>query len=44
VGSEMCIRDSQYTAIIRDIMCSAANLSVPLIVDIGTGNNWDEAH
>ena len=35
---------NQYTAIIRDIMCSAANLSVPLIVDIGTGNNWDEAH
>ena len=35
---------NQYTTIIRDIMCSAANLSVPLIVDIGTGNNWDEAH
>jgi DNA polymerase-1 len=35
---------NQYTTIIRDIMCSAANLSVPLIVDIGTGDNWDEAH
>jgi DNA polymerase-1 len=34
----------QYTVIIRDIMCTAANLNVPLIVDIGTGNNWDEAH
>jgi DNA polymerase-1 len=33
-----------YTATIRTIMCSAADLSVPLIVDIGVGNNWDEAH
>ncbi|MFW5443126.1 MAG: DNA polymerase I [Methylococcaceae bacterium] len=29
---------------IREIMCSAAQLNVPLIVDIGVGNNWDEAH
>ena len=29
---------------IRDIMCSAAQLDVPLIVDIGVGDNWDEAH
>ncbi|MFA6163997.1 MAG: DNA polymerase I [Methylobacter sp.] len=29
---------------IRTIMCSAAELNVPLIVDIGIGNNWDEAH
>ncbi|MCU0376560.1 MAG: DNA polymerase [Chitinophagaceae bacterium] len=29
---------------IRSIMCSAAQLDVPLIVDIGSGNNWDEAH
>jgi DNA polymerase-1 len=32
------------TAIIRARMCAAAELNVPLIVDIGTGNNWDEAH
>jgi len=25
-------------------MSAAANLSVPLIVDIGIGDNWDEAH
>ncbi|HEX7047688.1 MAG TPA: DNA polymerase I [Gammaproteobacteria bacterium] len=25
-------------------MCSAAALAVPLKVDTGTGNNWDEAH
>ena len=29
---------------ITDIMCGAADLSVPLRVDVGTGNNWDEAH
>jgi len=29
---------------IRQIMCSAADLDVPLVVDIGVGNNWDEAH
>jgi DNA polymerase-1 len=29
---------------IRSIMCDAAGLDVPLIVDIGIGNNWDEAH
>jgi DNA polymerase-1 len=33
-----------FTNSIRDIMCSAAQLDVPLIVDIGVGNNWDEAH
>ncbi|MFU8787377.1 MAG: DNA polymerase I [Methylobacter sp.] len=29
---------------IRALMCSAATLNVPLLVDIGVGNNWDEAH
>ncbi|HEY8157565.1 MAG TPA: DNA polymerase I [Methylobacter sp.] len=29
---------------IRSIMCAAIELEVPLIVDIGVGNNWDEAH
>ncbi len=32
------------TAKIREIMCSAAQLAVPLVVDIGVGSNWDEAH
>ena len=31
-------------AIIRSIMSSAADLKVPLLVDIGVGSNWDEAH
>ncbi len=29
---------------IKTIMCSAEKLAVPLIVDIGVGDNWDEAH
>ena len=31
-------------AVIRDAMVGAAELDVPLIVDIGVGNNWDQAH
>jgi DNA polymerase-1 len=29
---------------ITELMCAAANLRVPLEVQIGFGNNWDEAH
>jgi len=29
---------------IRQRMESATDLSVPLVVDIGVGENWDEAH
>ena len=29
---------------IRRLMTAAAELAVPLIVDTGTGKNWDEAH
>lgn len=31
-------------AIIKDCMENTVKLSVPLVVDIGVGNNWDEAH
>jgi DNA polymerase-1 len=31
-------------AAIRDHMAGAACLSVPLVVDVGVGRNWDEAH
>ncbi len=34
----------QCTARIRSIMCAAADLQVPLIVDIGIGSHWDAAH
>lgn len=29
---------------IKMLMAEAADLSVPLVVDVGIGNNWDEAH
>ena len=29
---------------IKTLMSGAANLTVPLIVDVGVGDNWDEAH
>jgi DNA polymerase-1 len=34
----------QATSGIRECMSSAAELAVPLIVDVGVGKNWDEAH
>jgi len=35
---------AQCTAKIRHLMCAAAKLNVPLVVDVGVGDNWDEAH
>jgi DNA polymerase-1 len=29
---------------IKQLMSHAADLTVPLVVDVGVGNNWDEAH
>ena len=31
-------------ALIREVMAQAAHLDVPLVVDIGSGANWDAAH
>lgn len=31
-------------AIVCKLMTAAADLRVPLVVDTGLGNNWDEAH
>ncbi len=33
-----------YCESIRSLMASAADLAVPLVVDVGIGANWDEAH
>ena len=32
------------TTIVRETMQSAARLNVPLVVDIGVGDNWNQAH
>jgi DNA polymerase-1 len=29
---------------IRNLMNNVAKLRVPLLVDVGVGKNWDEAH
>ena len=29
---------------IRELMTGVTELAVPLVVDVGSGNNWDEAH
>ena len=34
----------QVVAELKARMAAAATLAVPLIVDVGIGNNWDEAH
>ncbi|OUR82243.1 DNA polymerase I [Cycloclasticus sp. 46_120_T64] len=34
----------QATAIIQQKMSGAANLDVPLLVDVGVGRSWNEAH
>ena len=33
-----------FAARVSEIMCAAAELAVPLKVDVGRGANWDEAH
>jgi len=41
------IRDEQIEAAkieINQLMTEVAELKVPLVVDMGTGSNWDEAH
>jgi DNA polymerase-1 len=32
------------TAEIKRLMEGAADLQVPLVVDVGVGDNWEEAH
>ena len=32
------------TSVVKDTMQNAARLNVPLIVDVGIGDNWNQAH
>jgi len=36
-------RADEYGEIVRETMQSAAQLNVPLIVDVGIGANWNDA-
>jgi DNA polymerase-1 len=41
------VPDGELDAVKRalpGLMCSVAELSVPLLVDVGVGPNWDKAH
>jgi DNA polymerase-1 len=37
-------REAETTDILKEIMQTSATLTVPLLVESGMGNNWDEAH
>ncbi|AEP28175.1 DNA polymerase I [Glaciecola nitratireducens FR1064] len=37
-------RVDEYVAKIKSLMEDTVKLDVPLVVDVGIGNNWDEAH
>ena len=37
-------RVDEYVAKIKSLMEESVELDVPLVVDVGVGNNWDEAH
>ncbi|KAK3233396.1 hypothetical protein CYMTET_56306, partial [Cymbomonas tetramitiformis] len=39
---ESCVEEVKKSVI--DIMSSAANLEIPLVVNTGVGDNWEEAH
>jgi DNA polymerase I len=34
----------EFSARVRALMSGAATLAVELVVDVGSGMNWDEAH
>ena len=49
VHDELLLEDDEDRAdeigeMVRQEMVSAMELSVPLVVDLGTGKNWEEAH
>ncbi|MEE3158744.1 MAG: DNA polymerase, partial [Pseudomonadota bacterium] len=41
------VREDQIDAVtkgLKEHMAQAAELDVPLVVEVGVGDNWDEAH
>ena len=42
---EVAVKDiEQATKKIVELMSDVPEIKVPFVVDIGIGNNWDEAH
>jgi DNA polymerase-1 len=41
------VPDSEYDEVVKrvpELMCGVARLSVPLVVEVGAGMNWEAAH
>jgi len=43
-GSPSAGHDPDFRAQVPGLMCGVAALQVPLAVDLGAGENWDQAH
>ncbi|MES2207767.1 MAG: DNA polymerase I [Pseudomonadota bacterium] len=41
-AKDLCVQ--QVVDALPDIMCGVTKLKVPLLVEVGAGNNWDAAH
>ena len=37
-------KSKEYAEKLRSLMAEALKLSIPLVVDVGIGSNWQEAH
>jgi len=37
-------KSKEYAENLRSLMAEALKLSIPLVVDVGIGSNWQEAH
>ena len=37
-------KSKEYSENLRSLMAEALKLSIPLVVDVGIGSNWQEAH
>ena len=35
---------AEMETVVASVMAGAADLDVPLVIDVGSGTNWDEAH
>ena len=38
------VKSQEYAENLRSLMEESLKLSIPLVVDVGIGSNWQEAH